>query len=85
VSTLFFILTNNSILFSKLREVLIWKKLNHPNILPFLGLTKFQSDEWAIVTPLQQNGDLLGFINTKRPQSAMLVRIFSLVMMAPFD
>jgi len=43
------------------REIVGWKHLSHPNILPFLGVseTLFQ---FSIITPWLSHGDILRYI-----------------------
>ncbi|KAG9082547.1 hypothetical protein FS749_006779 [Ceratobasidium sp. UAMH 11750] len=46
------------------REIYAWSKLNHPNILELIGLSKFQN-RISIVSPWMENGTLLAYISKK--------------------
>lgn len=42
------------------KEVLLWRQLNHPNILPFLGVnTELFAPSFCIVSPWMSNGDIM--------------------------
>ncbi|KAJ7646311.1 kinase-like domain-containing protein [Mycena polygramma] len=60
---------NKAIEFSKslLREVSTWVHLNHPNVLPFLGLDNKTFEDYppCIVTPFMRNGTLFDFVKTQ--------------------
>ncbi|KAE9411082.1 kinase-like protein, partial [Gymnopus androsaceus JB14] len=44
------------------KEVLIWRQLNHPNILPFLGInTELFSPSFCIVSPWMSNRDIISY------------------------
>ncbi|KAF5385606.1 hypothetical protein D9757_006780 [Collybiopsis confluens] len=44
------------------KEVLIWRQLKHPNILPFLGVDKtLFPPSFSIVSPWMDNGDLISY------------------------
>ncbi|KAE9396549.1 hypothetical protein BT96DRAFT_777902, partial [Gymnopus androsaceus JB14] len=44
------------------KEVLLWRQLNHPNILPFLGInTELFSPSFCIVSPWMSNGDIMSY------------------------
>ncbi|KAF9064915.1 kinase-like domain-containing protein, partial [Rhodocollybia butyracea] len=43
-------------------EVLLWRQLKHPNILPFLGInTELFSPSFCIVSPWMYNGDIISY------------------------
>ena len=45
------------------REVEIWKTLNHPNVLELYGASSTTADPpWFLVSPYCQNGSLVGFL-----------------------
>ncbi|KAL0577342.1 hypothetical protein V5O48_004641 [Marasmius crinis-equi] len=45
------------------REAIIWKRLYHTNIHPFLGVNKILFDNaLCLVSPWMENGDLMGFL-----------------------
>jgi serine/threonine protein kinase len=45
------------------REVLLWKELDHPNILPFLGVDMtLRHPSCCLVSPWMKNGSVLAFI-----------------------
>ncbi|KAF9068272.1 kinase-like domain-containing protein [Rhodocollybia butyracea] len=49
------------------KEVLLWRQLNHPNILPFLGVnTEIFSPSFCIISPWMFNGDII-FYAQKNP------------------
>ncbi|KAF9068273.1 kinase-like domain-containing protein [Rhodocollybia butyracea] len=44
------------------KEVLLWRQLNHPNILPFLGVnTEMFSPSFCIISPWMFNGDIISY------------------------
>ncbi|KAF9060035.1 kinase-like domain-containing protein [Rhodocollybia butyracea] len=44
------------------KEVLLWRQLNHPNILPFLGVnTELFTPSFCIVSPWMLNGDIISY------------------------
>ncbi|KIK65940.1 hypothetical protein GYMLUDRAFT_952936 [Collybiopsis luxurians FD-317 M1] len=44
------------------KEVLLWRQLNHPNILPFLGInTELFPPTFCIVSPWMSNGDIISY------------------------
>ncbi|KAK1225235.1 hypothetical protein PQX77_011836 [Marasmius sp. AFHP31] len=47
------------------REALIWRNLNHPNILPFTGMYSFNEaqGQLCLVSPWMENGNLLQFLS----------------------
>lgn len=47
------------------KEVVIWKNLSHPNILPFVGatlVTEQKREKYEIVSEFMVNGDIRTFI-----------------------
>ncbi|KAN0074555.1 Protein kinase-like domain containing protein [Tylopilus felleus] len=44
------------------RQLEIWRRLNHPNVLPFLGITTGFSPSIALVSQWMPNGTLNGFL-----------------------
>ena len=42
------------------KEVLLWKRLNHPNILPFYGASMNQN-QLCMVSPWMENGNVLSY------------------------
>ncbi|KAF9065110.1 kinase-like domain-containing protein [Rhodocollybia butyracea] len=44
------------------KEVLLWRQLNHPKILPFLGVnTEIFSPSFCIISPWMFNGDIISY------------------------
>ncbi|KAJ3756535.1 hypothetical protein EV360DRAFT_47785, partial [Lentinula raphanica] len=44
------------------KEVLLWRQLKHPNILPFLGVnTELFAPSFCIVSPWMSNGDIIKY------------------------
>ncbi|KIK65954.1 hypothetical protein GYMLUDRAFT_38419 [Collybiopsis luxurians FD-317 M1] len=44
------------------KEVLLWRQLNHPNILPFLGInTQLFDPTFCMVSPWMSNGDIVSY------------------------
>jgi hypothetical protein len=42
-----------------LQEALIWRRLRHPNVLPFLGIcADIFSPRWAMVSPYMKHGNV---------------------------
>ncbi|KDQ16351.1 hypothetical protein BOTBODRAFT_75512, partial [Botryobasidium botryosum FD-172 SS1] len=52
------------------REVAVWGRLNHPNILPFLGTCTLR-DKSYVVSPWMENGHALEFVE-KHPEANCL-------------
>lgn len=51
------------------KEVVIWKYLNHPNILPFIGaamVTEQGSEKYEILSEFMENGEIWRFIEKNR-------------------
>jgi serine/threonine protein kinase len=46
------------------RETHIWHQLEHPNILPFLGISQDFDRSPALISPLCSNGDALNYVKT---------------------
>ena len=47
------------------KEVVIWKNLSHPNILPFIGAalaTEPNSEKYEIVSEFMENGNIINFM-----------------------
>lgn len=45
------------------KEALIWRQLNHPYILPFLGIDIVTFPDYpTLVSPWMENGTLLNFV-----------------------
>jgi len=42
------------------REAVIWKRMSHPNVLPFIGVTL--SEELSTVSPWMENGNVLNYL-----------------------
>lgn len=69
------------------REILVWSKMQHPNILPLLG---FSFDEtrlasaW-IVTPWQQNGGVLRYIDSAKLDDVGKLKLARLDLMSKGD
>ncbi|KAJ7023911.1 hypothetical protein C8F04DRAFT_922450, partial [Mycena alexandri] len=47
------------------REVLIWKELSHPNVLPLLGIDLItRKPSCCLVSPWMKNGNVTTFLET---------------------
>jgi len=47
------------------REVLVWKRLSHPNILPLLGVSMSKSPQYfRIISEWMQNGNVTEYIGS---------------------
>ena len=55
------------------KEAVIWKRLSHPNIVPFLGVTK---DPIQFVSEWMPNGTLTQYVN-KNPSSNRITLVSS--------
>jgi len=55
------------------REMTVWSKLRHPNILPFLGLAEV--DGWApcFISPFMPNGDVLAYMQSNPKVDRILI------------
>ncbi|KAJ7814160.1 kinase-like domain-containing protein [Mycena olivaceomarginata] len=53
------------------KEVLVWRYLEHPNIVPFLGVdsTTFPNLAMAMVTPWMSQGNVISYISGNSPCS----------------
>ena len=47
------------------REVVAWKYVSHPNVLPFLGVSHSLLS-FSIITPWLQNGNIIEYIQKHR-------------------
>ncbi|KAL5497896.1 hypothetical protein ACEPAH_2827 [Sanghuangporus vaninii] len=47
------------------REAFIWKPLEHPNVLPFLGICTDDFPSIGLVSPFMDNGNMLNYIKRK--------------------
>jgi serine/threonine protein kinase len=57
------------------REVLIWKKLDHQNIIPFLGVdTKLRFPSYCLISPWIENGNALLFLK-RFPDAERLILV----------
>ncbi|KIL59769.1 hypothetical protein M378DRAFT_84731 [Amanita muscaria Koide BX008] len=58
------------------RELLLWSKLNHPHILPLIGIARIEGDANlpAFVSPWMENGNVMDFLdqNPSFPASRFL-------------
>ncbi|KAL0066402.1 hypothetical protein AAF712_006444 [Marasmius tenuissimus] len=45
-----------------MREAVIWRSFDHPNILPLMGMYWFNSEQICLVCPWMENGNLLQFV-----------------------
>lgn len=59
------------------KEALIWKPLDHPNVLPFLGMCKNGFPSVGLVSPFMNNGDLMSFV--RRHPKVDKIRIVSAI------
>ncbi|KAJ8085104.1 serine/threonine protein kinase, AGC [Marasmius tenuissimus] len=45
------------------KETLVWTRLSHPNLLPFIGVnTMLFPEGFCLVSPWMANGDIIGFL-----------------------
>ena len=58
------------------REAVVWKRISHPNILPFIGVTL--TNEIAVVSQWAENGSVLKYLKDPpedhEPNPVKLVR-----------
>ena len=62
--------TLNQVLYQKLRrEIDVWRRLDHDNIVPLLGVTTDVKPytSMGMVSPWMENGDLTKFLRTTPP------------------
>ncbi|KAF7360946.1 hypothetical protein MSAN_01124700 [Mycena sanguinolenta] len=59
------------------KEVLVWRYLEHPNIVPFLGVdsTTFPNLAMAMVTPWMSKGSVMSYISTNSPCSPFAMQL----------
>ncbi|KAK1227130.1 hypothetical protein PQX77_009870 [Marasmius sp. AFHP31] len=54
------------------REALIWTHLDHPNVLPLIGVnTKLFGTDFCLVSPWMENGDIITFLKRKPDHDRM--------------
>jgi serine/threonine protein kinase len=45
------------------REILIWHRLRHPNIVPLIGIdTQILPSSWCMVSPWMKNGTVINYL-----------------------
>ncbi|KAF9058614.1 hypothetical protein BDP27DRAFT_1240566 [Rhodocollybia butyracea] len=61
-------------------EAIIWKQLEHPNLLPFLGLYFLDDTRICLISPWMDNGNLVQYLKKRRNQvdHHLLVRLILL-------
>ncbi|ESK87780.1 hypothetical protein Moror_15370 [Moniliophthora roreri MCA 2997] len=60
------------------QEALLWKNLNHPNILPFLGVnSELFEGRIILVSPWMLNGDLISYLK-EHPEHDRLQSVFEI-------
>jgi serine/threonine protein kinase len=58
--------------------VLLWKELDHPNILPFLGVdTQLKQPSYCLISPWMKNGNALSYLKA-HPSADRLLLVRSL-------
>ena len=57
-----------------LKEVHTWSKLNHPNVLPLIGITTDFECTVSIVSPWMEKGNARDFVQNKSNDPRPLVR-----------
>ena len=58
-----------------MQEGIVWRQLNHPNVLPFMGIYYLdtQQRQLCLVSPWMEEGNLVEFLqNTKEPVDRLL-------------
>ena len=61
------------------REVIIWKRLSHPNILPLLGVSVSKNPQYfRIISEWMSNGNVMEYI-TSNPEVNRLCLVRSAV------
>jgi serine/threonine protein kinase len=61
------------------REVLIWKELSHPNVLPLLGIDlKTRAPSYCLISPWMNNCDVMSFLekNPKFEKTSLVSILF---------
>lgn len=56
------------------REVLIWSRLSHPNVLQFLGANKGLFPSFCLISPWMKNGNLRDYIK-HHPEHDRLISV----------
>jgi serine/threonine protein kinase len=59
------------------REVLVWKRLSHPNVLPFLGVWTTHQFKFAMVSVWMPHGNVVDYVQ-KHPKTNRLTLVSSL-------
>ncbi|KAF9255846.1 hypothetical protein L218DRAFT_883160, partial [Marasmius fiardii PR-910] len=48
-----------------LREAIVWRQLQHPNVLPFLGIYYLENNQQVcLISPWMERGNLLQYVTT---------------------
>ncbi len=56
-------------------EALVWRNLNHPSILPFLGVNKqLFAPSFCLISPWMQYGNIMSFL-TDHPEHDRLIAV----------
>ncbi|KAK1218196.1 Rho guanine nucleotide exchange factor [Marasmius sp. AFHP31] len=55
-----------------MQEAMVWQQLEHPNLLPFIGLYRFDDEEgrMCLVSPWMEEGNLPAFLQKTKPEQA---------------
>jgi serine/threonine protein kinase len=57
-----------------IREAIIWRSFNHPNVLPFYGIYHW-NNRFTLVSPWMENGNIVQYLkNNPDAKRAALVR-----------
>lgn len=58
------------------REALLWRKLEHPNVLPFLGICRDEfAPQMALVSHWMENGNLAEYLNENQSADCLKLAI----------
>ncbi|KAF8917245.1 kinase-like domain-containing protein [Mucidula mucida] len=61
------------------QEALVWKQLRHPNILPFLGVSKdLFRPSYCLISPWMENGNIVAFLD-RNPSLDSTFRLKSVI------
>ncbi|KAK7689170.1 hypothetical protein QCA50_007861 [Cerrena zonata] len=72
-----FLIKNEKAVEAFRNEIHNWSRVNHPNILPFLGVVRdtISNDPRYIISPWQSNGGLLKFVTRENPSTLVRLRL----------
>jgi serine/threonine protein kinase len=60
------------------REIFTWQSLDHPHVLPFMGVLSFGPSGPCMVSPWMHNGTLINYVKNNNVTEAEISRLVCL-------